>query len=89
MLTIDNRIRQQMIDCNLLIFNSIKMLKNNNRNMNMQINSSITKEYPPNNFKKNELTAKLIAGNETNLRFSIFTEKLGLKFKLEKDLING
>tara|TARA_X000000368_G_C22706252_1_gene568992 strand:- start:266 stop:463 length:198 start_codon:yes stop_codon:yes gene_type:complete len=65
------------------------MLKNNNKNMNVQINSSMTNEYPPNNFKKNELTAKLIKGNETSLRFSLFSEKLGLKSKFEKDLING
>ena len=65
------------------------MLKNNNKNTNVQINSSIINEYPPNIFKKIELTAKLKTGNETSLRFSLSAEKLGLKFKLEKDLING
>tara|TARA_B100000401_G_C52688737_1_gene663402 strand:- start:342 stop:539 length:198 start_codon:yes stop_codon:yes gene_type:complete len=65
------------------------MLKNNNKNTNVQINSSITNEYPPIIFKKKEFTAKLKKGNEISLRFSLSAEKLGLKFKLEKDLING
>ena len=68
---------------------SKKILLNINKNTNTPANSKNIKEQLPNILKKNELTSKLMIGNETRFNLSSFNEYEFEKFKSENELIIG
>ena len=68
---------------------SKKILLNINKNINTPANSKNIKEQLPNILKKNELTRRLIIGNEIKLNCSGFNEYEFEKFKSENELIIG